>query len=412
MLSLLCGCSACVAACSASLKPDGEDVAIDTAVPVLGAGALTPPVSSIASGITLDQFPDSNAVGLHSVAPVSETPAATDVSLSATSEHPALQDATPIVTGNDLQTSLASQTYAASALFSVNGAYTSLAFKDGPSLTGSGYFVLDGVRETSAFTIAASQLSELTYVSPIVGTDLISIIATDGSIVGNSGVAVVEGPQAEPPSVTVQDGIVTYGGSRTIAMSSLIYSIADNNGLPLSDITINLDDQGAVNLSPWIPVSGYFDVNGVDEGRYVSGLTLAQLAETTYVSTAPYGADTINVVVSDGETYETSQYFTITSDGPTTPEISSFSQTGLTAGEEFGGSVADLVSVCDPLGVTAAEQIYTLSYSGTGGVLFLRGVAEPTGTSLTLSGIDLANLLYETTPFGGTDQITVDFSNG
>jgi hypothetical protein len=137
---------------------------------------------------------------------------------------------------------------------------------------------------------------------------------------------------------------------------------------------------------------------------------MAQLAETSYVSTAASGSDNINVVVGDGEGINTTKTLTITSQGPLAPIVSAHSTT-LPTSAAFT-NFSSLFTATDPNGVSLSGLTYTLSYTGSGGTLDIAGSPEAQASNLTLSASDLSTLGYTPSVYGGTDQFTLTVSDG
>jgi VCBS repeat-containing protein len=308
------------------------------------------------------------------------------------------------VTPYSFSTTLRAQTYTASQLFSASdsagGTITSYTIEDQDGFAGHGYFILDGVAEAvdTKFTISASQLSQLTYVSPITGTDFIYVTATAGSYSSTQAVVVVSGPATTVPSISAQSTTLTGSGSKTVLLSSLI-TATSTNGLPTSDYRYYIDDAGS---------SGYFSVGGVDDGDYVY-LTQAQFAETSYVSTGKTGVDKITAYFYDGFFTSNTVSFSITTAGTPGPSIIA-STTTLTSLSAV--SFASLFKLSDPNGVASSNLTYTLSYSGSAGLIELNGVAEATGAPISLTAAQVAELTYNPTANGGTDTITLSASDG
>ena len=291
------------------------------------------------------------------------------------------------------------ETLSAASLFNASGLITSYTIDDSNTKATAGYFVLNGVQEANgtSFTVTATQLSGLTYVAPLIGNDYISVTANYGSTVAATAYVSTVGPTGVAPTLSAQSA--TLGpGNLSVALSSLI-TATDNNGLPSSDLYYNILDSSSSGTG------GYFSVDGVNKGDFVT-LTEAQLLVTSFVSYGTSADDFLDINVTDGASVGYGSLH-ITTAGP--PVITARSYSVFPVGST--SSIFQYwVSTRDENPGPAGE-VYTITYTGTAGVLELNGVVEPTGTSFTVTSGQFSLLSYLPNGFGGSDTFTISVTD-
>jgi hypothetical protein len=197
---------------------------------------------------------------------------------------------------------------------------------------------------------------------------------------------------------------VTWGGvdSDAQVFASLQAAFDAHDDVVLASYVDTFDLNGRTELmsSHAFSVIGYDKTNDTIELRNPWGTAPSfQYWDTTfYVS--------LSSLVGMGD------YFAFDSGVPAivAPTVEATSIT-LTASSTNFASAAGITAI-DPNGVSLSNVIYTISYTGTGGTLELNNVAEPTGSSFTVTEAQLSELSYAITAGNGVDNFTISVSDG
>ena len=177
----------------------------------------------------------------------------------------------PIVEGIDTLVML-NESVLASALFNASDPdgdpIVQYVFSDSGNPS-SGFFVFQGIVQANGITLTidAEDLDELSYVGgPVVGSEEISIQASDGTLLSNAAVATLftARPESVQPITSVSN--FTVLGNETVLASSFI-SAFDPDGFPITGYTIRdvNDDRSFFSLDGEAIAQGDFRSYTVDE---------------------------------------------------------------------------------------------------------------------------------------------------
>ena len=303
----------------------------------------------------------------------------------------------PVVTVTNASVNANAYIQASSLITSVsdpnNYAITSYAFRDDG--VGGGYFSLLGVKQAANawITVSAADLSKLAYVGGSgAGSESVDVAAWDGQWSNyQTATVTTTPPKNNAPVLTVLNQIVIQ--NQSIAASTLIASVTDPNGLPVTLYDFRDDGVGG----------GYFSLSGVKqaENTWIT-VSSADLSKLTYVGGNSGGSETVDVAAWDGQWsyYKTA---TVTTIGVAPPVVVVNNQT-VNANAFFKASNL-IASVSDPNNFKITYFDFRDNGSG-GGYFSLDGVKQAASAWITVSAADLAKLVY----VGGavTSSETVD----
>ncbi len=250
----------------------------------------------------------------------------------------------------------------------------------GGTITGSGTTTL-----TISGTLAQvnADLSSLDYIANGVGIDSIDVATSDGR--GGSNDQQIAVSINAPPVTTVPGAqiIDLNGGSNLTPIPSV--SVADADAVSASEtITVTLSDTTGL-LSADNGAGG----GGTIAGSATTGLTIegtltqvnADLSTLAYVANG-FGADSIDVVTSDGRGGSDSRTIGITITGSNAPPVTTVAGPQLF---QQGGQGAIPISVADADADSAGETI-TVALSDTTGFLSANAGVGGGGGTITGSG--------------------------
>jgi VCBS repeat-containing protein len=300
-------------------------------------------------------------------------------------------DNPPVVMASDL-TATHSESFAASSLFTASDpdgdAITTYHFYDA---TGNGHFVVNGVAQPAATSIAvsAAQLAQTSYQSGS-GADQLFVQAYDGTLWSNWKPFMVNAPVDRAPVVMAPDVTATH--NQSFAASSL-FTASDPDGDTISMYHF-YDATG----------NGHFVVNGVAQPTATSiTVTAAQLAQTSYQSGS--GADQLFVQAYDGTLWSNWLPFMVNAPVDRAPVVTA---PDVNASHNQSFAASSLFTASDPDG--DAISMYHF-YNATGnGHFVVNGIAQPTATSITVTAAELAQTSYQSG--AGSDQLFVQAYDG
>ncbi len=309
----------------------------------------------------------------------------------------------PAVTAQD-QTVNAGGSIQASQLiastYDPNGyAITSYAFYDEGGDGGS--FSLNGVTQSpgSWITVSSAKLSQLTFLGgSVAGSETVAVDIYDGQNWANYQTATITTEDPSLPVVNVQNQTVTAG--KSIAAASLITSVSDPNGYPIT--TYSFYDNGGS--------AGYFVLNGVRQaaGGWIS-VSAAKLSQLSFVAGSSIGTDVVDVAVWDGHNWGGYQSATITTSASQTlvPTIVLQNQT-VSANAAIQASSL-IVSVTDPNNLSITS--YGFLDQGSGGYFTLSGAKQAAATELTVVAADLSKVQYVGAAAAGSELVIVQVTD-
>jgi hypothetical protein len=187
----------------------------------------------------------------------------------------------------------ATSTIALSSLVSASDSDgDTLAYVFYDASAGGGHFEVNGVAQpaNTIFGVAASQLSQTTFVPGPGSSDDLLVGATDNKVFSGWSSLHINGPVNHAPVVAVPNSSVPADAGDTLQLSSLV-SASDADGDTLAYIFYDGTAGG-----------GHFEVNGVvaPEGT-IFGVGASQISQVVFV--AGPGVDDLLVGASDNKTF-------------------------------------------------------------------------------------------------------------
>lgn len=313
------------------------------------------------------------------------------------------QAALPVVFANDETVNASAYIHAASFIQSVqdpnNRAISGYAFRDDGS--GGGHFILDGVPQLDHnwIIVGASDLSRLIYVGGAgAGAETVDVAAWDGQwSLYESVTATTLASQSNLPTLAASNQAVFQNTS--IAASTLIASVSDPNGLPIT--SYGFRDDGTDG--------GHLAVNGVAQsaGNWVV-VSAANLSTVTYVGGAKAGTEIVGVEVFDGH-WSVAEPAFVTTLAALPPSVL-VNNRSVTANASIAASSL-VASTSDPNNLQITK--YEFRDDGTGGGHFaLSGAVQSANTWITVSAADLSKLVYVGGSAAGTETVDIGVYDG
>ena len=308
-----------------------------------------------------------------------------------------------IVTLNEETVNVNASISASSLILSVfdpnNNSPTAYQFRDDGN--SGGYFTLNGVKQAANtwINVSAANLPQLSYVGAAsAGTDTIEVEVFNGQVWSSDTTTTIitkANNSTHTPVVAVNDPTITI--SQSIQAATLIASFTDPNDL--APVDYGFLDQGQQN--------GYLILNGVKQvsGSWIT-VSAADLSQLLYVGATVAGNDSVDVAVWDGQSWSSTAIATITTAEPDVqhPILVAQDETVASGGMIAASSV--IASVTDPNG-------YSITYydfrddGGGAGYFTLNGGTQPSGSWITISAANLANLVYVGGTTAGNETVDV-----
>ncbi len=301
------------------------------------------------------------------------------VGATAPTPAPVLVNRAPTAVAASLTVNANSTTAASSLLTSVSDLDNDsiVSYKFQTNGTDGSYFILNGVRQTGAVTVSASDLGNLSFVAGSHSTSQrIQVQVFDGSA-WSSAVQTTLTTAEHAPVVSVANQTVNANG--VISAASLISSVTDIDRDAISSYQFT---SGSVNGS-------YFLLNGVRQSGTVVTVSAADLQRLSFVAGTNTASQAISIQASDGVKWSSAaralvsvvEHAPVTaSQAVTLNALSSIAASSLIA------------SVTDADNDTITS--YRFSISGNdGGYFYLNGRLISSNT-VTVSASDLPNLTF------------------
>jgi peptidase M10/serralysin-like protein len=264
---------------------------------------------------------------------------------------------------------------------------------------GGGRFYLNGVAqpEGAIFGVAASQLSQLTFVPGPGSSDDLLVGASDGKIFSGWSNLHINGPVNHAPTVTVPNATVNASSTAAIAISGL-FSANDSDGNALTYI---FKDNSAGG--------GHFYLNGVLQADGASfSVSAAQLSQVTYVPTAG-SSDDLQIQVSDGTL--SSAWANLHINGPINhAPVVTVPNATVNASSSAAIAMSTLVSATDSDGDSFAYLFYDATSGG--GHFEINGVAQAAGTIFGVAASQLSQVTFVPAQVGGSDDLLIGATDG
>ncbi|TAF53483.1 MAG: hypothetical protein EAZ60_20090 [Oscillatoriales cyanobacterium] len=259
-------------------------------------------------------------------------------------------------------------------------------FYDQNTSSTSGYFTVNGVQQTSGFSVTPEQLSTVRFVGgSVAGTDSVTIYASDGQTWGSQAVTMTTKAN-QAPVVTASNQTVNVGASITPN-----FSVTDADGDRISLYYFYDSNTSST--------SGYFTVNGVQQSSAFS-VTPEQLSTVRFVGGSVSGTDSVTIYASDGQTWG-SQAVTMTTKANQAPVVTATNQT-----VNAGASIVPNFSVTDADGDRISLYYFLDSNtSSTSGYFTLNGVQQSSAFSVTPE--QLSTVRFVGGSVAGTDSVTI-----
>jgi glucose/arabinose dehydrogenase len=285
---------------------------------------------------------------------------------------------------------------AAIALSSLVGATDAdgdtLAFVFYDATAGGGHFEVNGVAQPvgTIFGVAASQLSQATFVPGTGSSDDLLVGATDNKDFSGWSSLHINGPVNHAPVVTVPNANVQATSTGAIALSSLV-GASDADGDTLAFVFYDATAGG-----------GHFEVNGVAQpAGTIFSVAASQLSQATFVP-GPGSSDDLLVGATDSKIF--SGWSSLHINGPvnhapvvTVPN----SIVPANAGDTL--QFANLASASDADGDAIAFVLYDATAGG--GHFEVNGVVQPANTIFGVAASQISQLVFVAGP--GTDDLLV-----
>ncbi|MEC4803956.1 MAG: C2 family cysteine protease [Jaaginema sp. PMC 1079.18] len=291
----------------------------------------------------------------------------------------------------------------ASSLFNVydadGDAIQRYYFSDSNSSSSSGYFIVNGVKQTGGFYVTASQLNSVRFVGGSqASTDSILIYANDGKTWSNYAQSVVTTYKPNrAPVVSAYNRTVNSGTSMA---ASNFFSAYDPDGDAIQHYYFYDSNSSST--------SGYFTVNGVKQTGGFS-VTASQLGSVRFVGGSQAGTEGVYVYAHDGKTWSSYAKANLTTYKPNrAPVVSTYNRT-VNSGTSIAAS--SFFSAYDPDGDTIQYYYFSDSNSSsTSGYFTVNGVKR-TG-SFSIAASQLGSVRFVGGSQAGTDSVYVYAHDG
>ncbi|QIZ69831.1 C2 family cysteine protease [Oxynema aestuarii] len=261
-------------------------------------------------------------------------------------------------------------------------------FSDYNTSSTSGYFTLNGVKQTSSFSVAADNLNTVRFVGgSAAGTDEIRIWAYDGQTWGSNDATITTQQANRAPVVTAYDRTVNSGSS-----NSLSFSASDPDGDRISYYYFS-----DYNTSS---TSGYFTLNGVKQTSSFS-VAADNLNTVRFVGGSAAGTDEIRIWAYDGQTWGSNDATITTQQANRAPVVTAYDRT-----VNSGSSINPGFYVSDPDGDQITRYYFSdYNTSSTSGYFTLNGVKQT--SSFFVDADKLNTVRFVGGSATGTDQIRI-----
>ncbi|MDB9495497.1 C2 family cysteine protease [Spirulina subsalsa CS-330] len=258
-------------------------------------------------------------------------------------------------------------------------------FYDSNNNSTSGYYTVNGVKQSYGFYVDADKLSTVKYVGGSqAGKESLRVYAYDGKTWGSDTYTVETLRSNQAPVVTASNQKVT-------ANSSIVpfFRVSDPDGDRIQRYYFSDYNQTST--------SGYFTVNGV---RQTSGFSVSadKLNTVRFVGGSQAGTDSVRIWAYDGQTWGNSERFDIETERVNrAPIVTSVNQT-----VKAGSIVTPYFRVSDPDG-DRIQRYYFRDYntSSTSGYFTVNGVKQNSGFSITADQLNSIK-------FVGGSQASID----
>jgi Ca2+-binding RTX toxin-like protein len=314
----------------------------------------------------------------------------------------------PVVTTQNVSVSVGQSIVASTMVSSVTDqdgdSITQYAFWD--SSSGGGYFTVNGSAQASGqwIYVSAANLGTVRYVGgAAAGNETLFVIANDGkdwSSVAPSLIATTtSAPINHAPLVSVHD--VTVGINQSIAASSLITSVSDEDG---DSITLYSFRDGGSG-------GGYFTINGTvqDSGQWIT-VGAGALSTVRYFGGSAAGSETLFVDVYDGKDWSAYVSLTATTSAINHAPVVAVHDVNVATGQSISASSL-ITSVSDQDG----DNITLYSFwdgGSSGGYFTVNGIVQASDQWITVSAGALNTVRYFGGAAGGSESLYVDAYDG
>jgi hypothetical protein len=270
-------------------------------------------------------------------------------------------------------------------------------FYDSNSSSSSGYFMVNGVKQTGGFYITASQLGSVSFVGGSqAGTDGIYVYAYDGKTWGVSSTTITTQQPNRAPVVTTYNQTVKQGQSITPN-----FSVSDADGDKITRYAI-YDGNSASN-------SGYFTIDGVkQQASRIIYVDANQLSKVKFVGGSGATTDQLYISASDGQSWSSWSSYTTTTQGGSAPTVS-IGNASVNANTAMSLSL----NVSDADGDKITQyQFSDNNAQSTSGYFTVNGVKQQAGQTFTVDADKLHTVKFVGGATGGVDRIAVRATDG
>ncbi|MBK4732626.1 hypothetical protein JJD41_22560, partial [Oxynema sp. CENA135] len=250
-------------------------------------------------------------------------------------------------------------------------------FSDNNSSSTSGYFTVNGVKQTSGFYVDPDKLNTVRFVGgSAAGTDPIRIWAYDGQDWGYKDATMTTQQVNRAPVVTAYDRTVNSGSN-----TSLSFSVSDPDGDTITSYYFSDYNSSST--------SGYFTVNGV---KQTSGFFVNpdQLSNVRFVGGSAAGTDQIRIYAYDGQTWGSNDATMTTQQVNRAPVVTAYNQT-----VKRNQSIQPSFSVTDADGDTMTRYaFFDGNTSSTSGYFTVNGVKQAAGQTFYVNADQLNTVRF------------------
>ncbi|MEG4447164.1 C2 family cysteine protease [Microcoleus sp. AT9_B5] len=274
---------------------------------------------------------------------------------------------------------------------------TNYYFYDYNTNSTSGYFTVNGVKQTDGFFVAAEQLSTVRFVGgSVAGTDSFSIYAYDGQTWGHQVATMTTQKANQAPVVSASDQTVRR--NQSIQPS---FSVTDADGDKMTRYAF-YDGNSSTT-------SGYFTVNGIQQAAGQAFYVDAdKLGTVSFVGGSSANSDTVYTQAYDGTAWSNWKDYRIQTQGGSNPVVTASDQT-VNANE----SIKPSFSVTDADGDKITRYaFYDGNSSSTSGYFTVNGIKQAAGQTFYLDANQLDTLRFVGGTVAGVDALSVAVSDG
>lgn len=267
-------------------------------------------------------------------------------------------------------------------------------FSDGTSDITSGYFTLNGVRQTSSFYADASQLASVRFVAGSkAGTDTVAIQAYDGKAWSNFPSATITTTQKAnlPPRVIPINRTINVGTTN----NADFFTVSDPDGDAIQ--TYYFYDNNSSNTS------GYFTINGV---RQAAGFFVAasQLANVKFVGGSQTGSDSVTIYAYDGTDWSSGANSILTTQRTNRLPFINVSNQSVNANQ----SISLVFTATDPDGDAITRyQFWDSNTASSSGYFTVNGVRQPAGQAIEVAANQLNTVRFVGGSLAGSDSLSI-----